>query len=131
MLRSVSVPIEASPVAVPASTGSSSPAEVAGQASGPVRTIINNAELRVNAQSIFSLIREARPKNTISAYEPKQEEFRRFCWQKEYLDGDTVTEEKLLFFLVEDVVNRPLRSHSQRANSDAPLAETRLAWQSV
>lgn len=95
------------------------------------RAIVNNAELRANSQNILSMIRAARPKNTTSAYEPKQEEFRRFCQQKEYQDGETVTEDKLLLFLVEEVVDRPLRSRSRKAASDIPLSETRLAWRSV
>ncbi|KAM7192130.1 hypothetical protein V8F33_008555 [Rhypophila sp. PSN 637] len=97
----------------------------------PARAIINNAELRTNAQNILTMIKAARPKNTVSAYEPKQEEFQRFCWRKQYQDADTVTEEKLLLFLVEDVVNRPLRSKSRKADGDVPLSETRLAWRSV
>ncbi|KAK4206867.1 short-chain dehydrogenase, partial [Rhypophila decipiens] len=92
---------------------------------------INNAELRTNAQNILTMIKAARPKNTVSAYEPKQEEFRRFCRRKQYQDADTVTEDKLLLFLVEDVVNRPLRSKSRKADRDVPLSETRLAWRSV
>jgi hypothetical protein len=39
------------------------------------RAIVNNAELRANAQNILTMIKAARPKNTASAYEPKQEEF--------------------------------------------------------
>ena len=35
--------------------------------------IANNAELRANAQHVFALMRAARPKNTSSAYDPKQE----------------------------------------------------------
>ena len=77
------------------------------------------------------MIKAARPKNTTSAYEPKQEEFRQFCRQKQYQDGETVTEDKLLLFLVEEVVYRPLRSRSRKAAEDTPLSETRLAWRSV
>jgi len=100
-------------------------------AAAPERAIINNAELRANAQNILTMIKAARPKNTATAYEPKQEEFRRFCRRKQYQDGETVTEDKLLLFLVEDVVNRPLRSRSRKADGDIPLSETRLAWRSV
>ena len=32
---------------------------------------------------------------------------------------------------MEDVVNRPLRSRSRKADGDIPLSETRLAWRSV
>jgi hypothetical protein len=77
------------------------------------------------------MIRAARPKNTMSAYEPKQREFRRFCQRKQYQDGETVTEDKLLLFLVEEVVDRPLRLRSRKAAGDTPLSETRLSWRSV
>ena len=95
------------------------------------RAVVNNAELRTNSQNILSMIRASRPKNTASAYEPKQEEFRQFCRRKQYQDGETVTEDKLLLFLVDEVVHRPLRSRSQNAAQDTPLSETRLAWRSV
>ena len=38
--------------------------------------VANNAELRANAQSVLALTRAERPKNTSSAYEPKQKEFK-------------------------------------------------------
>ncbi|KAK4233479.1 short-chain dehydrogenase [Achaetomium macrosporum] len=72
-----------------------------------------------------------RPKNTASVYEPKQEEFREFCRRKQYCDGDTVTEDKLLLFLVEDVANRPLKTKSPKADDGVPQENTRLAWRSV
>ena len=72
-----------------------------------------------------------RPKNTILAYGPKQEEFRRFCERKQYQDGDTVTEDKLLLFLVEDVAQRPLRGRDKKAVPEMPLKESCLAWRSV
>ncbi|KAJ6436367.1 short-chain dehydrogenase [Purpureocillium lavendulum] len=73
---------------------------------------MNEAELRANAQTILSTIHQSRPKTTTSAYGPKQEEFDQFCQRKQYSDGATVTEEKLLLFLVDE-------------------DETRLAWRSV
>ena len=66
------------------------------------------------------MIQDARPKNTTAAYEPKQKEFRDFCKQKQYHDGDTVTEDKLLLFLVEEVADRPLRAKSRKAAEDIP-----------
>jgi hypothetical protein len=92
---------------------------------------MNEAELRANAQTILSVIHEARPKNTISAYAPKQQEFEDFCKRKQYSDGTTVTEEKLLLFLVEEVAGRPLKVRSRRASAGTPQDETRLAWRSV
>ena len=91
----------------------------------------NNAELRANAQNILSMIQDARPKNTLAAYEPKQREFRDFCERKQYQDADTVTEDKLLLFLTEEVADRPLRAKSLKAAEDTPLQATRLAWRSV
>jgi hypothetical protein len=38
--------------------------------------IVNNAELRANAQSVLTLIRSSRPKNTSLVYNPKQKEFK-------------------------------------------------------
>ena len=38
--------------------------------------IVNNAELRANAQNVLTFIRESRPKNTSLAYTPKQKEFK-------------------------------------------------------
>ncbi|KAM4067426.1 centromere DNA-binding protein complex CBF3 subunit [Hirsutella rhossiliensis] len=70
-------------------------------------------------------------RNTTSAYAPKQEEFEQFCRHKQYCDGATVTEEKLLLFLVEEVAGRPLKVRSRKAATDTPQDETRLAWRSV
>ncbi|KAK4243908.1 hypothetical protein C7999DRAFT_17800, partial [Corynascus novoguineensis] len=95
------------------------------------RSAVNNAELRANAQSILSMIHEHRPKNTSLAYEPKQREFQDFCRRKQYEDGDTVTEDKLLLFLVEDVANRPLKTKSPKVDNEVPQEKTRLAWRSV
>jgi uncharacterized protein YciI len=93
--------------------------------------ILNNAELRANAQHVLASTRAARPKNTTRAYEPKQIEFQAFCRRKRYRDADTVTEEKLLLFLVEDVTDRPLKAKSRKVAADIPHKETRLAWRSV
>jgi hypothetical protein len=54
-----------------------------------------------------------------------------FCEQKQYCDGDTVTEDKLLLFLVEEVTSRPLRAKSRKVGGDVPQGQTRLSWRSV
>ena len=95
------------------------------------RNVVNNAELRANAQHIVSIIHTARPENTSSSYDPKQREFQEFCRSKQYHNGDTVTEDKLLLFLVEEVANRPLRAKSRKVASETPREETRLSWRSV
>lgn len=38
--------------------------------------IVNNAELRANAQHVLTFIRAVRPKNTSLTYSPKQKEFK-------------------------------------------------------
>ena len=40
------------------------------------RDIVNNAELRANAQEILTTIRQERPENTHQVYDPKQREFK-------------------------------------------------------
>jgi centromere DNA-binding complex CBF3 subunit-like protein/transcriptional activator of glycolytic enzymes GCR1 len=95
------------------------------------RAAINNAELRTNSYKVRDIICAGRPKGTTLAYEPKQKEYRRFCDRKQYQDGDAVTEDKLLLFLIEDVVGRPLRMKSRRAADEIPLHKTRLSWRSV
>jgi hypothetical protein len=37
--------------------------------------ILNDAELRANAQHVLAFTRDARPRNTALAYNPKQKEF--------------------------------------------------------
>jgi len=93
--------------------------------------ILNTAELRANSQKVLSLIHSKRPKNTMAVYMPKQREFQAFCQQKQYQDSDTVTEDKILLFLVEEVTNRPLRGKSRKAAPETKPEETRLAWRSV
>ncbi|KAH8878712.1 hypothetical protein GQ53DRAFT_585513, partial [Thozetella sp. PMI_491] len=72
-----------------------------------------------------------RPQNTTRAYVPKQEEFRAWCWEKQYADGETVTEDKMLLFLVEAVAPRPLRRPSKRTAPEVEDCEARLVWSSV
>jgi hypothetical protein len=43
----------------------------------------------------------------------------------------TVTEDKLLLFMVEEVANHPLRGKSRRVAPGVPAERTRLAWHSV
>jgi hypothetical protein len=38
--------------------------------------IVNNAELRANAQHVLTFIQAVRPKNTSLTYSPKQREFK-------------------------------------------------------
>src|SRR5208282_174721 len=56
-----------------------------------------------------------------------------FCEQKQYCDSDTVTEDKLLLFLVEEVTARPLRAKGckVKVSDDVLQDQTRLSWRSV
>jgi hypothetical protein len=47
--------------------------------------------------------------------------------RKQYCDRDTVTEDKLLLFLVEEVTAWPLRAKSCKVGDDVPDDETQLA----
>jgi hypothetical protein len=82
-------------------------------------------------QQVLAMIRASRPKNTVLVYQPKQKEFKDFCAKKGYCDGDTVTEEKVLLFLVEEVANRPLKSKNRKLADDTLQENTYLSWQTV
>lgn len=92
---------------------------------------VNRAELRANAQQVMATIHMERPPNTNKSYLPKQREFNDFCKAKQYHDGNTVTEEKLLLFITQQVANRPLRIKSRVADASVPQADTCLKWRSV
>ncbi|KAL1989509.1 hypothetical protein VTN49DRAFT_6706 [Thermomyces lanuginosus] len=70
----------------------------------------------------------SRPRNTTKQYEPKQVEFRDFCREKGYSDGDIVTEEKLDAFLTERVMGRAARKsrhYQERTDENGePVVQT-------
>ena len=68
-----------------------------------------------NAAKINKMTLEARAKNTQKGYIPKQQEFIAWTRKSNYLDGETVTEIKLLSFLEEEVIHRPLRKRGKMA----------------
>jgi len=86
-----------------------------------------------NAAKILEMTLKARAKNTAKNYEPKQNEFSDWALNCGYSDRDTVTEAKLLSFLQDEVVNRPLRKKSKTAlaAADVDLEDQILSWQSV
>lgn len=108
-------------------------ASVATELTAAELQIRNQAELRANAHAIQAVISESRAKNTSAAYTPKQNEFRAFCRRKGYVDGETVTEQKMLLFLVEDIVPRPLRRRGgkDKADPSVPTEAIGLSWRSV
>ena len=40
-------------------------------------------------------------------------------------------EDKLLLFLIKEIINQPLKGKSYKANIDVPQEETQLLWRSV
>ncbi|KAF2265162.1 hypothetical protein CC78DRAFT_579568 [Lojkania enalia] len=92
---------------------------------------LSRYKLRTNTQHVLATIRQQRPQNTHQVYNPKQREFKEFCQRKQYLDNNTITEDKLLLFLVEEVAGRLLRAKSWKVPGDVPQDETRLSWRSV
>jgi hypothetical protein len=95
------------------------------------RDFANNADLVENMHAIHGVIHAERPVATHRAYAPKQAEFQAFCRARTFRDGDTVTEQKLLLFLTQDVVERPLRGWSRKVAPGTPAEDTRLQWKSV
>ncbi|KAN0066630.1 Transcriptional activator of glycolytic enzymes domain containing protein [Elaphomyces granulatus] len=59
----------------------------------------NARRLQTAAFKAQSQIEKAIPKNTKKAYWPKQKEWRTFCREQKWEDGELVTEDKLLVFL--------------------------------
>jgi hypothetical protein len=91
----------------------------------------NTMELRANVQTILSIIYDTWPKNTSDTYQPKQDKFKAFGIQKQYRDNDTITKDKLLLFLVEDVANRLLRIKGHKADSKTLQGTTQLTCVTV
>ena len=60
---------------------------------------------------------KVRPKNTTLNYVPKQQEFINWTREMGYTDGDTVTEAKMMSFLTDKVVHRPLRRKKKKKNA--------------
>jgi hypothetical protein len=58
-------------------------------------------ELFAHCARALAEARESRPKNTFKAYDPKQKEWREFCPDKSFEDGELVTKMKVIWFLRE------------------------------
>ena len=88
---------------------------------------------QANAEKILKMRLEARPKNTDKNYIPKQDEFIAWALESNYPDRDTVTETKLMSFLEEQVIHRPLRRRGKKALAaeEVELDEQVLKWGSV
>ena len=60
-------------------------------------------------QAALALAQTHRPKNTTKAYTRAEKEWRAWCLKRSFDDGDLVYEAKLVRFLTEEVVDRPLK----------------------
>ncbi|EDN10718.1 predicted protein [Histoplasma mississippiense (nom. inval.)] len=72
-------------------------------------------------EKALALALQNRSKNTNKQYLPKQREWRDFCKETGFEDGEMVTERKLVWFLEEKVLCRPLQGSvykSKRARTD-------------
>src|SRR4051794_35805916 len=70
---------------------------------------------QANTVKILQMMLEARAKNTDKNYILKQREFIAWALESNYPDCETVTETKLMSFLEERVIHRPLRRRGKKA----------------
>src|SRR5205809_5177759 len=91
-------------------------------------SIQNDIDLHAANVRALALRDASRPTNTVRAYRKHQEEWEMFCRRRGFDDGGIVTENKLLVFLQEEVLNRPLRGKRMRDIGDT---DTRLGASSV
>jgi len=110
------------PSSIPTAGGLVDPAD---RATGPVGPIHGSVEHRAALQvelfaqgaRALAQARETRPQNTNKSYEPKQKEWREFCTDKGFEDGELVHENKVVWFMNERVLPRSLRaSRHKREN---------------
>jgi hypothetical protein len=69
----------------------------------------NDINLHAANVQALALQEASRPGNTARAYAKRKEEWQRFCRRREFNNSEVVTKNKLLVFLQEEVLNRPLR----------------------
>ena len=90
-----------------------SPAAEAGGAAGADDLVWHRAALQVelfaHGAHVLTQVCETCPKNTNRQYDPKQKEWRDFCAEKGFEDGELVYENKLVWFLNERVLEREIR----------------------
>lgn len=57
---------------------------------------------------VVLIARKARPKNINRSYGGPQKEWKAFCKEYTFLDGEMVTEQKLVYFINKAVINCPI-----------------------
>ncbi|CEI93454.1 hypothetical protein RMCBS344292_07687 [Rhizopus microsporus] len=87
---------------------------------GVQRMIDNNSAMYYSNQMIIAQNMTHRPANTIKAYLTKQEEWKKWCLEQRFGDGEIVTDQKLSYFLAEYVMKRGQKL--RRSPDDAPIA---------
>lgn len=84
-----------------------------------VQINLQNDTANFRAQhAALSLAQTNRPKNTSRAYGRACLEWTNWCTQNSYNDGDLVYEAKLVRFLSEEVINRPLKIGKKRKRDE-------------
>uniref|UniRef100_A0A093XJK8 High-osmolarity-induced transcription protein 1 n=1 Tax=Talaromyces marneffei PM1 TaxID=1077442 RepID=A0A093XJK8_TALMA len=79
----------------------------------------NHARLETRTIELAHQFQRQRAERTNKSYDKPQEEYREWCHEHGFADGESVTEKKLLLFLDECVVNRPIRhSRYKKARTD-------------
>ena len=81
---------------------------------------MQNAFVQNELQTI-EIAFESRPINTRKSYSGKQEEFKIWCRNQNFIDGETVSSSKLHQFLIEKVLNR-----NSKINSNAKIGKSSL-----
>jgi Centromere DNA-binding protein complex CBF3 subunit, domain 2/Transcriptional activator of glycolytic enzymes len=99
------------------------PPPAATAASAAERYAALEAELFAHGASALAQAREIRPKNTNKAYNPKQEEWREFCANKGFEDGELVYENKVIWFLRDKVLNREIRDSRYKRKASRTTVE--------
>ena len=83
------------------------------------RTVLQ-VELFAHGARALAQARETGPKNTNLSYDPKQKEWRDFCAEKGFEDGELVYENKVIWFLNELVLECEIRSSRYKSRNRTP-----------
>ncbi|KAL3704794.1 hypothetical protein TMatcc_008466 [Talaromyces marneffei ATCC 18224] len=83
------------------------------------RHLRNHARLEARTIELAHQFQRQRAEKTNKSYDKPQEEYREWCHEHGFADGESVTEKKLLLFLDKCVVDRPIRrSRYKKARTD-------------
>ena len=78
-------------------------------------------------QAALGLSQTHRPKNTSRAYDRHDKEWKDWCTRLQYDDGDIVHESKLVRYLSEEVINRPVKPSKRKRKQEEEESPTLIA----